>query len=59
MTTDQRLIDAAPQMLDALKTCRSNVRSLGPAGAIEPYTPYLEWLRVLDDVIEAATGERP
>lgn len=52
-----RLIAAAPAMLDALRTTAGNIRSLGPAGAI-PFYPYIEWLRVIEETIEAATGEK-
>ena len=44
-------------MLDALRICRGNVASLGPAGALEPYAPYIPWLQMLDAVIAKATGE--
>ena len=54
----KRLVDAAPKMLEVLRTCRSNVRSLGPAGAIDPFAPYLEWLRVIDEVIAEATDAK-
>lgn len=52
-----RLIAASPAMLEALRTTAGNIRSLGPAGAIEPFTPYLEWLRLIEETIALATGE--
>ena len=53
---NERLIAAAPEMLEALRITRGNVASLGPAGALEPYYEYREWLRMLDEVISKATG---
>jgi hypothetical protein len=50
------LIASAPEMLEVLRTTAGNIRSLGPAGAIEPFTPYLEWLRVVEEVIAQAEG---
>ncbi|HOW49902.1 MAG TPA: hypothetical protein PLB26_19850 [Rubrivivax sp.] len=49
-----RLIAAAPELLEALRTTRGNVASLGPAGAI-PFE-YREWLAMLDAAIAKATG---
>lgn len=54
-----QLIAAAPDMLEALRICRSNVASIGPAGALEPYAEYREWLKMLDEVIAKATGAQP
>lgn len=45
-------------MLDTLRTTRGNIRSLGPAGALEPYTPYRNWLRAVEDAIQAAENEQ-
>lgn len=44
-------------MLDILKTTAGNIRSLGPAGAIEPYLPYRIWLRGVEEAIELAEAE--
>lgn len=52
-----RLIAAAPELLEALRITRGNVASLGPAGALEPYAPYREWLAMIDAAIAKATGE--
>ena len=41
----------AVTMLEALKTTRENIRSIGPAGAIGLYLP---WLRVVEDAIAIA-----
>jgi hypothetical protein len=51
---DKLLIAAAPELLEALRTTRGNVASLGPAGAI-PFE-YREWLAMLDAAIAKATG---
>ena len=56
---DARLMAAAPELLEALKITRGNIASLGPAGALTPYTPYQEWLAMVDDVIAKATGGQP
>lgn len=42
------------ELLAALRITRGNVASLGPAGAINPYTPYREWLAMIDSAIAAA-----
>ncbi len=54
---DARLMAAAPELLEALKITRGNIASLGPAGALTPYTPYQEWLAMVDAAIAKATGE--
>lgn len=51
-----RLIAAAPDLLEALQITRGNIASLGPSGALTPYTPYQEWLAMVDAVIAKATG---
>lgn len=50
-----RLIASAPELLQALQITRGNIASLGPAGALTPYTSYQEWLSMVDDVIAKAT----
>ncbi len=51
-----RLLAAAPELLEALKTTASNIRSLGPAGALGPtYEPYKVWLEVVDAAIAKAS----
>lgn len=52
-----RLIAAAPDILEALQITRGNIASLGPAGALTPYTSYQEWLAMVDAVIAKATGQ--
>lgn len=42
------------EMLACLRLSRGNVASLGPAMAIDPYTPYRPWLAELDRVIAKA-----
>ena len=54
---DARLMAAAPELLEALKIPRGNIASLGPAGALTPYTCYQEWLAMVDAAIAKATGE--
>ena len=44
-------------MLEALRTTSGNIRSLAPAGHIEPFTPYRPWLRVVEDAIALAEQE--
>ena len=58
-TSEARLMAAAPDMLEVLKTTRGNIASLGPAGALGPvYSNYVEWLKIVDDAIAKATGEK-
>lgn len=52
-----RLMVAAPALLAALEVTAGNIRSLGPAGALEPYAPYREWLAVVDAALSEARGE--
>jgi hypothetical protein len=44
-------------MLSVLKVTASNVRSLGPAGALEPFEPYRIWLAEIDRAIGLAEAE--
>lgn len=44
------------ELLDALLTTAGNIRSLGPAGALQPYTEYREWLAVVEAAIAKAEG---
>lgn len=53
---NKALIAAAPKLLEALQITRGNIASLGPAGALTPYTPYQEWLAMVDAAIAKATG---
>lgn len=53
-----QLIGAAPDLLEIVRISIGNVRSLGPAGAIGPYTEYLVWLEQLEAAYEKATGSR-
>ena len=48
---DARLIAAAPDMYEALRTTSANIRSLGPAGALD------EWLKVVEDALSKAEGK--
>lgn len=44
-------------LLEVLKVTAGNIRSLGPAGALDVLpAPYLEWLRVVDGAIAKATS---
>lgn len=56
--SNARLIAAAPDLLEAVRITIGNVKSLGPAGALDdvPYAPYREWLRMLEDTLAKATG---
>lgn len=45
------------ELLSALRITRGNVASLGPAGALEPYAPYREWLAQIDSVIAKAEAQ--
>ncbi|MFN4037330.1 hypothetical protein [Comamonas aquatica] len=54
-----RLIAAAPDLLEALQITRGNIASLGPAGALTPYTSYQEWLAMVDAAIAKALGGQP
>ena len=56
---DARLMAAAPELLEALQITRGNIASLGPAGALTPYTSYQEWLAMVDAAIAKATGGQP
>ena len=52
-----RLIAAAPEMYEALRTTSANIRSLGPAGALDDVPmPYREWLKVVEDALSKAEG---
>lgn len=43
------------EMLGVLRTTETNIRSLGPAGALgEVWWPYQIWLRVVQDAIKQA-----
>jgi hypothetical protein len=45
-------------MLEALKTTRGNIQSLGPAGCLdEVWPPYRIWLHVVSQAIEAGEHE--
>jgi len=55
-----RLIAAAPDMLEALRTTAANIRSLGPAGALDAVPmPYQQWLAVVETAIAKAEGGGP
>lgn len=51
---------AVAELIDLLRISAGNVRSLGPAGALEalPHGPYGEWLRQLDAAL-ARCGSQP
>lgn len=52
-----RLIAAAPDLLEILKTTAENVRSLGPCGALGPvFEPYAAWLTQIEAAIAKAEG---
>lgn len=51
------LYATAPEMLDLIKVSIGNVKSLGPAGALDALpTPYREWLAQLEAIYAKATG---
>ena len=50
----ERLRAANAALLAVVELSRGNVASLGPALALEPYTPYRPWLAELDRVIAPA-----
>jgi hypothetical protein len=52
-----RLIAAAPDLLEALRVTAGNIRSLGPAGALDAVPePYRLWLAVVESAIAKAEG---
>lgn len=53
-----RLIAAVPELLEALRITRGKIASLSPAGTLDPFEPYREWLAMLDRTIAKATGEQ-
>ena len=59
VAANARLMAAAPELLEALQITRGNIASLGPAGALTPYTSYQEWLAMVDAAIAKATGGQP
>lgn len=54
-----RAIRAVPELLEIVRISIGNVRSLGPAGAIEPYTDYRVWLEQLEAAYDKATRSTP
>lgn len=55
---DARLITAAPDLLEMVRITIGNVRSLGPAGALDKVWPaYREWLAQLEAAYAKATGQ--
>ena len=57
--SNARLITAAPELLEVLKTTLGNIKSLGPAGALDSVPmPYQVWTQVVADAIAKATGEQ-
>lgn len=53
------MVAATADLLQALETTASNIRSLGPAGALGPVPlPYREWLAVVESAI-AKTKVQP
>ena len=56
-SANARLLAAAPEMLGVLKVTAGNIRSLGPAGALDKvWGAYEVWLRVVEDAIRKAEG---
>lgn len=55
-TALRELLALHDEMLLALRTSAGNVRSLGPAGAIDcaPFAPYRLWLAMLEQAIRHA-----
>lgn len=56
---DAPLVATAPDLLEIVRVTIGNVKSLGPAGALEgvqPYMSYREWLAQLEAVYARATG---
>jgi hypothetical protein len=52
-----RLFVAAPELLEVLQTTLGNIKSLGPAGALDSVpTPYRVWADVVQAAITKATG---
>ena len=56
---EARKLAAVDDLLEALQITRGNIASLGPAGALTPYTSYQEWLAMVDAAIAKATGGQP
>lgn len=51
------LMTAAPDLYEALRTTAGNIRSLGPAGALDVVpSPYCEWLAVVEAALAKAAG---
>lgn len=51
------LLEHRKELLEALQITRGNIASLGPAGALTPYTSYQEWLAMVDAAIAKALGK--
>ncbi|EQB06208.1 hypothetical protein V475_06325 [Sphingobium baderi LL03] len=51
---------ARKHIIQVLEVTASNIRSLGPAGAlsVEPYRPYQIWLAEVEAALAAARGDR-
>lgn len=56
---EARKLAAVDDLLEALQITRGNIASLGPAGALTPYTSYQEWLAMVDAAIAKTTGGQP
>ncbi|MFZ1625571.1 MAG: hypothetical protein WAU48_12445 [Gammaproteobacteria bacterium] len=55
---DARLIAAAPEMLDVLRTTLGNIMSVGPAGHLDDVPmEFREWAAVVSRVIAKAEGK--
>lgn len=56
----ERLCDAVSFLRDALQTTAGNIRSLGPAGALDAVPmPYREWLLVVETALAKAREVKP
>ena len=51
------LFAAAPDLLEALRVTAGNIRSLGPAGALDQVPmPYVQWLAMVEAAVAKAEG---
>lgn len=59
-TALRELLALHDEMLETLRTTRGNIRSLGPAGALDalpedlPWMPYRPWLAAVEQAIDHA-----
>jgi len=53
----KRFVRDLSAVIDVLEVTASNLRSIGPAGCIEPYAPYRPWLAHVERVLETLRRE--